>query len=128
MPDYEAVGRKMSSRKNMTFVVLWSSYATRCWDSGLKFYFYRQFCENYAKWCEENKEPLQLSAVIGQKMEVDFVGKTFQMADHLTGEIMEIVDFVAVFPYSHHFYVEGMVPRKRNWRWLHFVEILYGCA
>ena len=70
MPDYEAVEKDMSSRKNMTLVVLWNRYAKKCRDCGLKFYSYRQFCENYAKWCEENKETLHFNAVIGQKMEV----------------------------------------------------------
>lgn len=78
----------------------------------LKFYSYRQFCENYTKWCEENKETLHFNAVIGQKMEVDFAGKTFQMVDHLTGELLEIVVFVAVLPYSQLIYAEGMVSTK----------------
>ena len=91
MPDYETVEKDMTSRKNMTLTVLWNRYAKRCRDSGLKFYSYRQFCENYAKWCEENKESLHFNAVFGQKMEVDFAGKTFRMVDHITGEIMEIV-------------------------------------
>ena len=97
-PDYETVAKEMSSRKNMTLVVLWNRYSKQCRDRGVKFYSYRQFCENYAKWCEENKETLHFNAVIGQKMEVDFAGKTFQMVDHLTGEVMTIVVFVAVLP------------------------------
>ena len=111
-PDYESVAKAMSSRKNMTLVVLWNRYSRRCRDGGLKFYSYRQFCENYAKWCEENKESFHFNAVIGQKMEVDFAGKTFQMADHLTGEVVEIVVFVAVLPYSQMIYAEGMVSTK----------------
>ena len=58
LPDYEAVSKAMSSRQNMTLIVLWNRYSKRCRDGGLKFYSYRQFCENYAKWCEENKETL----------------------------------------------------------------------
>ena len=112
MPDYEAVEKDMSSRKNMTLVVLWNRYAKKCRDCGLKFYSYRQFCENYAKWCEENKETLHFNAVIGQKMEVDFAGKTFQMVDPLTGEVLEIVVFVAVLPYSQYIYAEGMLSTK----------------
>ena len=38
MPDYEAVAKDMSSRKNMTLVVLWNRYAKKCRDCGLKFY------------------------------------------------------------------------------------------
>ena len=112
LPDYEAVSKDMSSRKNMTLKVLWNRYVKKCRDSGLKFYSYRQFCENYAKWCEENKETLHFNAVIGQKMEVDFAGKTFQMVDPLTGEVVEIVVFVAVLPYSQYIYAEGMVSTK----------------
>lgn len=111
-PDYESVAREMSSRQNMTLVVQWNRYSKKCRDSGLKFYSYRQFCENYAKWCEENKETLHFNAVIGQKMEVDFAGKTFQMVDHLTGEVVEIIVFVAVLPYSQLIYAEGMTSTK----------------
>ena len=100
LPDYAAVEKEMSSRKNMTLVVLWNRYAKKCRDSGLKFYSYRQFCENYAKWCEENKDTLHFNAVIGQKMEVGFAGKTFHLVDRLIGEVTEIVVFVAVLPYS----------------------------
>ena len=111
-PDYAAVEKEMSSRKNMTLVVLWNRYAKQCRDSDLKFYSYRQFCENYAKWCEENKETLHFNAVIGQKMEVDFAGKTFRLTDRLTGESAEVVVFVAVLPYSQYIYAEGMVSTK----------------
>ena len=113
LPDYEAVAKDMSSRKNMTLVVLWNRYSKKCRDSGLKFYSYRQFCENYAKWCEENKESLHFNAVIGQKMEVDFAGKTFRMVDPLTGETMEIVVFVAVLPYSQYIYAEGIISTQQ---------------
>ena len=112
LPDYDSVAREMSSRQNMTLVVQWNRYSKRCRDSGRKFYSYRQFCENYAKWCEENKETLHFNAVIGQKMEVDFAGKTFRMVDHLTGEVVEIVVFVAVLPYSQLIYAEGMTSTK----------------
>ena len=77
LPDYGAVSKAMFSRQNMTLIVLWNRYSKRCRDGGLKFYSYRQFCENYAKWCEENKDTLHFNAVIGQKMEADFAGKTF---------------------------------------------------
>lgn len=111
-PDYEAVAKDMSTRKNMTLVVLWNRYSKKCRDAGLKFYSYRQFCENYTNWCEEYKEALHFNAVIGQKMEVDFAGKTFRMMNHLTGEQQEIVVFVAILPYSQYIYAEGMVSTK----------------
>ena len=62
MPDYEGVAKAMASRQNMTLVVLWNRYSKTCRDSGLKFCSYRQFCENYVKWCEENKETIHFFA------------------------------------------------------------------
>ena len=68
-----------------------------------KFYSYRQFCGRYMSWRD---------AVIGEKMEVDFAGKTFSMINRLTGELSTIVVFVAVLPYSQYIYAEGMLSTK----------------
>ena len=45
-------------------------------------------------------------------MEIDFAGKTFEMVNHLTGEIYVIVVFVAVLPYSQYIYAKGMISTK----------------
>lgn len=107
-PDYAEVFRQMNERKNMTLIYLWNRYSNRCKTEGLKYYQYRQFCELYAVWCEENYETIHLQAVIGQKMEVDFAGKTFDLIDRITGEVTPIVVFVAILPYSQYIYAEGM--------------------
>lgn len=111
-PDYKEIHKAMTSRKNMTLVYLWNRYSQRCRNEGRKGYQYRQFCAQYSKWCEENKEAMHFEAVSGQKMEVDFAGKTFHFADRVTGERTEIVVFVAVLPYSQYIYAEGMVSTK----------------
>ena len=77
-----------------------------------KFYSYRQFCDRYMSWHKENYETLHFHAVIGEKMEVDFAGKTFSMISRITGEISTIVVFVAVLPYSQYIYAEGMLSTK----------------
>ena len=112
LPDYAEVDKQLSSRKNMTLVFLWGRYKNRCVSEERKFYSYRQFCDLYRKWCEENAESMHLGAVIGQKIEVDFAGKTFPLVDRLTGEISDIVVFVAVLPYSQYIYAEGMLSTK----------------
>ena len=108
-PDFAWVFQQMNERDNMTLVYLWGRYSKQCKDEGKKFYQYRQFCELYGVWCEENYETIHVQAVIGQKMEVDFAGKTFELIDPLTGEITTIVVFVAILPYSQMIYAEGMV-------------------
>lgn len=112
LPDFEEVELQMSHRRNMTLVFLWGRYKNQCAAEDKKFYSYRQFCDLYLRWCEDNAESLHLNAVIGQKIEVDFAGKTFELIDRLTGEIITVVVFVAVLPYSQYIYAEGMLSTK----------------
>ena len=115
-PDFEDIHKQLHGRKNMTLVYLWNRYMKTCEAEGRKGYQYRQFCKQYSRWCETNKESMHITAVSGQKMEVDFAGKTFQMVDHLTGELLDIVVFVAVLPYSQYIYAEGMTStREPQW-------------
>ncbi|WP_243135267.1 MULTISPECIES: hypothetical protein [Blautia] len=102
----------MTTRKNITLVFIWNRYKQKCIAEDKRFYQYRQFCEHYARWCADNYETAHFDAVIGQKMEVDFAGKTFYMTDPLTGEMITIVVFVAVLPYSQYIYAEGKVSTK----------------
>lgn len=112
LPDYEEAAKLMATRKNMTLMFLWNRYKKKCEEEGNRFYQYSQYCELYNKWCEENYETAHFDAVIAQKMEVDFAGQTFPMTDPLTGEIMTIVVFVAILPYSQYIYAEGMLSTK----------------
>ena len=112
LPDFAEVEKQMNSRKNMTLVFLWGRYKNRCMAEEKKFYSYRQFCDRYMSWREENYETLHFNAVSGEKMEVDFAGKTFSMINRLTGELSTIVVFVAVLPYSQYIYAEGMLSTK----------------
>ena len=112
LPDYAEVDKQLRNRKNMTLVFLWSRYKNRCVSEEKKFYSYRQFCELYQRWCADNAESLHLNAAIGQKIEVDFAGKTFELIDRLSAEISTIVVFVAVLPYSQYIYAEGMLSTK----------------
>lgn len=117
LPDYAEVHQQMTSRKNMTLIYQWNRYKKKCEKDNLKYYSYRQFCERYGLWCNDNEEDAHFSHVIAQTMEVDFAGKTFEMIDRLTGEIMDIVVFVAVLPYSQMIYAEGMISTKES-QWI----------
>ena len=112
LPDYEEAAKLMATRKNMTLMFLWNRYKKKCEEEGARFYQYSQYCELYNKWCEENYETAHFDAVIAQKMEVGFAGQTFTMVDPVTGEIMTIVVFVAILPYSQYIYAEGMLSTK----------------
>lgn len=129
LPDFDEVHRQLHERKNMTLVYLWNRYMTQCQAHETKYYSYRQFCELYRRWTEYNYETIHIPAIIGQKMEVDFAGKTFNLIDKITGEISTIVVFVAILPYSQYIYAEGMVSTKEA-QWIevnnHALEYFQG--
>lgn len=112
LPDFQNIARQMTERQNMTLVFLWNRYSKNCLSSDLKPYQYRQFCELFGKWCDDNYETFHFTAAIGETMEVDFAGKTFELISPLTGESSSIVVFVAVLPYSQYIYAEGMTSTK----------------
>jgi transposase len=112
LPDYSKINSQMKTRKNMTLVYQWNRYKKECITDDRKFYSYRQFCDRYNSWCDDNDERAHFTPIIGQTMEVDFAGKTFQLTDSLTGEITPIVVFVSILPYSQFIYAEGMVSTK----------------
>ena len=112
LPDYGEIHLQLTTRKNMTMVFLWNRYKKRCSNEGKKYYQYRQFCERYQMWIDENKETLHLISKIGETMEIDFAGKTFKITDPITTEVTEVVIFVAILPYSQYIYAEGMTSTK----------------
>ena len=114
-PDYESVNASMK-RPNMTLKYLWGKYKNACLASSAKPYSYRQFCDLYQSWCAENGRAAHFDHVPGQAMEIDFAGKTFRLADRVSGEISDIYVFVAVLPYSQYIYAEGMASiREAEW-------------
>ena len=112
MPDFAVVHTQLNTRKNMTLTYQWNRYKKACEAERSKAYSYRQFCDKYSHWCEDNDEAAHNNPISGQTMEVDFAGKTFRMIDRLTGEICTIVVFVAILPYSQYIYAEGMLSTK----------------
>lgn len=112
LPDFAAINHQMQTRHNMTLIYQWNRYMMQCTASELKYYSYRQFCSRYTEWCKDNMTDAHFNAAIGQNMEVDFAGKTFVMVSPLTGEVIPIVVFVAILPYSQYIYAEGMVSTK----------------
>ena len=112
LPDFAKIHQEMTTRKNMTLVYQWNRYSRECQSQEKKPYSYRQFCSRFSEWCEENNAYLSQVAYSGQAMEVDFTGNTYQVTDRLTGEILTVVVFVAILPYSQKIYAEGMLSTK----------------
>lgn len=107
MPDFEDVAKKLR-QANMTLQYLWNAYRWKCEAGGEPAYSYRQFCRLYSEWCSNAGQSFHFTAAPGESMEVDFAGTTFRVTDPYTGDVQEVVVFVAALPYSQAIYAEGM--------------------
>lgn len=91
-PYYE----KELKRRGVTRYLLWEEYR----DQHQNGYSYAQFCfhlDQYKKACSPS---LVLSHQPGEKLYVDFTGKTIHYVDQNTGELVECQIFAACLPYS----------------------------
>jgi transposase len=114
-PDYEWVHQELA-KPHVTLSLLWHEYELRCRQNKEFPYSYRQFCRMYQKFARIQKATMRLKHKPGEKMEVDWAGKTGSMKDPISGEIGKAYIFVAVLPYSQVAYVEAFSTMEtRHW-------------
>ena len=73
--------RKELQTKGVTLMLLWHEYKERCPDG----YQYSQFCEYYQRWSKTLDLSLRQEYRAGEKMFVDFAGKTIPVVNRYTG-------------------------------------------
>lgn len=67
---------------------------------------YSKFCDDYAKYVEQNNLTNHITHKPGVVCEVDWSGKTMRLTDPEEGKVYPVYLFVAVLPYSQLAYVE----------------------
>ncbi len=102
VPDWTDVHQQLK-RKDVTLRLVWEEYRQSHPD-GLQ---YSQFCRRYRAWCGTLDLPMRQQHKAGEKMFVDFCGRTVPVTDRATGEIHEAQIFVAVLGASSYTYVEA---------------------
>lgn len=70
-------------------------------------YRYTQFCEIYRQWTKRRRLSMRQVHRAGEKLFVDFSGKTPSIVDPKTGEVIEVELFVAVLGASNYTYAEA---------------------
>ena len=90
-PDWAALVREMK-RQGVTLTVLWEEY-NAAHAGG---YGYSRFCELYREFEHRLSPTMRQHHVAGDKVFVDYSGKTVSIVDRLTGEIAPAQIFVAV--------------------------------
>jgi hypothetical protein len=107
MPDWAWVHRALR-RPNVTLALLWEEYRAGAPDG----FSYSWFCDLYRLWAGRLKPTMRQTHVAGEKLIVEFVGRTGELVDGRTGEIIPVQIFVAVLGASNFTYAEAVWSRK----------------
>jgi transposase len=107
MPDWAWVHRELR-RPNVTLALLWEEYRAGAPDG----FGYSWFCDLYRGWAGRLKPTMRQAHLAGEKLFVDFAGRTAEVIDGLTGQIIPVQIFVAVLGASSFTYAEAVWSQK----------------
>src|ERR1700720_3369696 len=107
VPDWAWVHRELR-RPNVTLALLWEEYRGGA-PGG---FGYSWFCDLYRGWAGRLKPTMRQTHVAGEKLFVDFAGRTAEVVDGLTGEIIPVQIFVAVLGASSFTYAQAVWSQK----------------
>jgi len=93
-----------------TLQTLWRSYLGDHPDG----YRYTQFVHYFNQWKDKTKASGILRHQAGQKLFMDFTGKTLCWVDRDTGQVHPAQVFVAILPASQYTYVQATASQKRG--------------
>ncbi len=99
-----------------TYLILWESYR----QSNPNGYAYTQFTHHLRRWMTQTQVSLHWEHKFGDKLFVDFCGKTLCVTDKLSGEVQKVEVLVAVLGGSQYTYVEAVWSQKLD----HFLDAL----
>lgn len=101
---------KELKKVGVTKLMLWQEYIARHPD-GLRS---TQFCEHYNLWSKRVNPVMHMTHKAGDKMFVDYAGKTLQIVDKQSGEIKEVQFFVAILGASQLTYGEATASQQKE--------------
>jgi transposase len=94
---------KMLKKTGVTKAMMWQEYIA-LHSNGYKS---SQFCEYYNRWSKRTNPVMHINHKAGDKMYVDYAGKTLEVVDKETGAETEVQFFVAVLGASQYTYAEA---------------------
>ena len=92
-------------RTGVTRKLLWEEYLSEQPEG----YRYSQFCEHLARFKEARDITLDLIHLPGERLEIDFAGKSLSYVNQSSGEIVNCPVLVCTLSYSAYCYVEPLV-------------------
>src|SRR5205814_2539082 len=124
IPDWAWVHRELR-RPMVTLARLWEEYRAGAPDG----FGYSWFCDLYQGWAGRLKPTMRQTHLAGEKLFVDFAGRTGEVVDGLTGEIIPVQIFVAVLGASSFTYAEAVWSQKLpDWIAAHVHALLISAA
>ena len=106
-PDWATLVRELK-RDGVTLQILWEEYRAIHPDG----YGYSRFCELYRSFERKLSPTMRQSHPAGDKVFVDYSGKTVPIVDPVTGEVRSAELFVAVLGASSYTYAEATWSQK----------------
>lgn len=101
--DWASVHQEIR-QPGVTLQLLWEEYKARHGQDGLQ---YSQFCARYREWARALDLTMRQHHQAGEKLFVDYAGRTVPVINPATGEIREAQVFVAVLGASNYTYAEA---------------------
>ena len=94
----------------VTKLLMWQQYITK-YPDGFKS---SQFCEYYKRWGKKVNPLMRMTHKAGDKMFIDYAGKTLEVVNQETGEVQKVQFFVAILGASQYTYAEVSPSQKKE--------------
>ena len=101
-PDFAAIHTELQQHKHLTLLLVWEEYRAQNPDG----YRYSRFCELYRRWRRKLEVVLRQEYRAGERLFVDYAGRSIPVRNPASGEIREAQLFVAVLGASNYTYAE----------------------
>lgn len=116
VPDYETIHKELL-KPGVTLQLLWEEYVESARSLNRPFYHRSYFFEQYKNYVSRNSLTMHINHKPGDKMQVDWDGKTLCVTDRNTGEVSIAYVFVATLPFSMKSYVRAC-PNMKIDEWI----------
>jgi transposase len=101
---------KELKKTGVTRQLMWEEYISK-YPDGIK---RSQFSEHYNRWCKKVNPVMHVNHKAGDKMYVDYAGKTLQIVDKESGEVQQVQFFVAILGSSQYTYGEATMSQGKE--------------
>ena len=115
-PDYAYVHKELL-KVGVSLKMLWKEYVDQCKSTHKVYLKYSAFCNNYSSYVKKNKLTMHITHKPGDRIMVDWDGKTMKVHDRSLNQDVTAYMFVAVLPFSMYCYVEAC-PRMDSKNWI----------